>query len=142
MPTRFKLATDVYGFKVVERFSGYCVVWTVNRDEGLEFGSATKGTSQELELKRKAYEKALSKELAQDELDLLREQLEVVLADHAALPFSSGRRGGHFVFDSRADAKKAIAAARLAIKSLERPMPDWATRALAAGWKPPKGWKP
>ncbi len=39
--------------------------------------------------------------------------------------------------------KQAIAALRIAKEALkqERPMPDWAKTALAAGWKPPKGWK-
>ena len=44
--------------------------------------------------------------------------------------------------------RKAAAAVRQAIvaavnaKKAETPLPDWAQKALAAGWKAPKGWKP
>ncbi len=39
--------------------------------------------------------------------------------------------------------KEALAALRVAREVLkqDRPMPDWAQKALAEGWKPPKGWK-
>lgn len=39
--------------------------------------------------------------------------------------------------------REALAALRIAKEALkqEREMPDWAKAALAAGWKPPKGWK-
>ena len=42
-------------------------------------------------------------------------------------------------------AKAAAAVLRLikaAWKNRTTPLPDWAQKALAAGWKPPKGWKP
>lgn len=38
------------------------------------------------------------------------------------------------------DAKAALRLAREALKQ-DRPLPDWAQKALAEGWKPPKGWK-
>lgn len=37
----------------------------------------------------------------------------------------------------------AIRVAKAAIAAMPwRPIPEWATKALAAGWKAPKGWKP
>ena len=45
---------------------------------------------------------------------------------------------------SRAAAANALRAIKLAFKvrAAARPMPDWATKALAAGWKAPRGWTP
>ena len=45
-------------------------------------------------------------------------------------------------WESKARAQRALTAAKLAAKHVEYPMPEWATKALAAGWTPPKGWKP
>lgn len=47
-------------------------------------------------------------------------------------------------WDSYSQAKKALAIAKRIWKELRdgRPWPDWAKQASAAGWKPPKGWKP
>jgi len=47
-------------------------------------------------------------------------------------------------WDSSSAARKALVAARAAIKlaGANRPLPAWATTALANGWKAPKGWKP
>lgn len=51
---------------------------------------------------------------------------------------------GGFYWDSRGKALAALRIAKAAIKAGadSRPLPDWATKALAAGWKAPKGWKP
>lgn len=46
------------------------------------------------------------------------------------------------------DSKKAafaslrVANAALVAAESDKPWPDWAQKALAHGWKPPKGWKP
>lgn len=47
-------------------------------------------------------------------------------------------------WDSMSSAKKALSAARAAVKiaASNKPWPEWARQALAAGWKAPKGWKP
>lgn len=49
-----------------------------------------------------------------------------------------------FYWESESAAKKAKTAVNAAIKAAEKdtPLPDWAVKALAAGWKAPKGWKP
>lgn len=43
-------------------------------------------------------------------------------------------------WESKSAAQAALRIAKEALKQ-ERPMPDWALKALEAGWKPPKGWK-
>lgn len=50
---------------------------------------------------------------------------------------------GHYYWDTETAAKRARALCRAAAKHAHGfIMPDWACRALAAGWKAPKGWKP
>lgn len=45
-----------------------------------------------------------------------------------------------FYWEDRRNVVGALALAKEALKQ-ERPLPDWASRALAAGWKAPKNWK-
>lgn len=48
-----------------------------------------------------------------------------------------------YVWPSMKLARQALRAVRAAIKDRSGvPWPDWAVKAQAAGWKPPKGWKP
>lgn len=51
---------------------------------------------------------------------------------------------GALFWDSLTNAKKALRAAKAAVKAsnAKAPWPDWALRAQSEGWKPPKGWKP
>lgn len=57
-------------------------------------------------------------------------------------PKPERRKGGYgFEFDSKTRAKEALRLAKAA-KNHPYPMPEWATQAIAAGWKAPKGWKP
>lgn len=51
---------------------------------------------------------------------------------------------GGWRWATRRDASRALKAIEAALKAEEAsaPMPTWATKALAEGWKPPKGWKP
>lgn len=59
-------------------------------------------------------------------------------------------RSGKFgiEFDAPTTAKRFLAAMRAAAKAAKSeydtgvPWPEWAKLASAAGWKPPKGWKP
>lgn len=52
-------------------------------------------------------------------------------------------RGGYH-WESKARAAVALREANAALKVAQSkvPLPDWAQKALAAGWKMPKGWKP
>lgn len=45
-------------------------------------------------------------------------------------------------WESYDDARRALRAIKLAVKSKSKPWPEWAVKASAAGWKAPKGWKP
>lgn len=69
-----------------------------------------------------------------------REWLDARLdsADYASV------HSGGIHFDSSTRLREFFAAMKVALKRAhdEMPWPDWATKALAAGWKPPKGWKP
>lgn len=45
-------------------------------------------------------------------------------------------------WESRRSAQKALRAIKAAIANADHPWPDWAVKARAEGWTPPKGWKP
>lgn len=49
-----------------------------------------------------------------------------------------------FYWDTRSAAQKALTACNAALRMCRdnKPWPEWAKQALAAGWKPPKGWTP
>ncbi len=68
---------------------------------------------------------------------------EIMTADAAAKPFSCGVSSSYgYEFETRKQAQLALLAANESLLNGGAPMPQWATAALAAGWKPPKGWKP
>lgn len=50
------------------------------------------------------------------------------------------RDGSGFYWETQAKALKALRVAKESLKQ-DRPMPEWAVKALEAGWKPPKNWK-
>lgn len=67
------------------------------------------------------------------------------IASRAAHEASEGtiESSGYF-WETKAQATTALRAANAALKVARSkiPLPEWAKRALAAGWKMPKGWKP
>jgi len=67
---------------------------------------------------------------------------EIMVADTAAKPFSCGKGPYGYSFESEKQAKLALIACNTALLNGGAPMPDWAVKATAAKWKPPKGWKP
>lgn len=71
-----------------------------------------------------------------------REDWEWWIASKIMLEMGATRsdRRTAYVFDSRSAATAAMQRIKLEF-SQERPMPDWAKKALAEGWKAPKGWK-
>jgi len=83
-------------------------------------------------------EGSLSKAKTQEE----RETIAAHFAVKGLCDFKSSSYG--FIFESKSKAKAALTAANAAIKvqRSEKPWPEWAKTALAAGWKAPKGWKP
>lgn len=52
------------------------------------------------------------------------------------------RRCYGFRWETRSQATAVLRQIKEAWRHRERPLPDWAKQALAAGWKAPKGWKP
>lgn len=71
------------------------------------------------------------------------EARELRAAFQAVAPFAfSGGDGSPFLFETEREARRALQAANAALLGLKEEWPSWATTALAAGWKPPKGWKP
>ena len=48
-----------------------------------------------------------------------------------------------FFWETKTAAQAALRVARAAISAgADRPIPDWAQKALEAGWRAPKGWRP
>lgn len=63
----------------------------------------------------------------------------------AANPDTVSRpRGDGFVFNTERTARKVLAVVNAAMlaAAANKPLPDWAQKAIAAGWKAPKGWTP
>lgn len=63
------------------------------------------------------------------------------IANKTAASFEPEKDTIGFFWESAAKAKKALRSIKEAMKT-DKPMPEWATMALANGWKPPKSWKP
>jgi len=78
------------------------------------------------------------REFSKDEWDY-----KLAIETIEALPDVEKDKDGYF-WESRKEAQEVLKQIKTAIKSYQSgvKMPDWAKKALAAGWKPPKGWKP
>lgn len=87
--------------------------------------------------------------------DLAFEEFEFLVVELVAAEFiqelaldayESGSSGIQFRSMGPAMKLLRVARARLKLAKIEwessAPVPDWATKAIAAGWKAPKGWKP
>lgn len=72
------------------------------------------------------------------------ESLVWYYAEKAAqeLKLDRDRLGYRFETATAADRNRRLINARRKQLRDKRPWPDWANTALAAGWKPPKGWQP
>lgn len=71
-----------------------------------------------------------------------KETWEAWAVYQAVKPFAEGMTQlNGFYFGSKKKAQLALQAANDALIS-NAPWPEWAVRAKAAGWAPPKGWKP
>ena len=103
---------------VDKKHGSFGISWFSHDGEGLAMG-----------------EYAIAKEPARDSDDW-----EAWAAERAAktVPHESRERSGALVW-SRTNAALAMKAIKAALKA-KRPLYDWEQKALAAGWKPPKGW--
>ena len=97
--------------------------WVLEDDLGGILGDLHSGTTEDVEPS-----------------DVGSEDHECWRAAMAASPFAKERRKYHgFVFKDEKTCKAAQQAADAAIRN--KPIEEWEAKALAAGWKPPKGWK-
>lgn len=70
-----------------------------------------------------------------------REDYEHWLASKVAAQSTGVRRNRYgFFWDSRREVDAAMRQIKEALRQ-DRPLPEWAKKALAEGWKPPKGWR-
>lgn len=122
---------------------GYFVAWYENGEEGAWVGQEGRRPDKELAAELKA---------AKDSNDF--ETFEFYSVEIAAKawrlksPDEFGRDDGGYVLGTHAAAEKFLRAMRAVVKAARAEYksgvawPDWALKASAAGWKPPKGWKP
>jgi len=126
---------------------GYSVAWFEDGEEGALIGQESGVASMTLDQRRAAARKNrepaglsdfeyLSLEIAAREWLFAHPQVEHSVAS------------GGYVFDAESSAKRFLAAMKVEMKAARVAYdtgvewPDWAKAASAAGWKPPKGWKP
>lgn len=65
------------------------------------------------------------------------------MASKVALEFNPKKTSSGFVWENETHAKKALKAINIALKTgRDKQVPEWATKAISEGWKPPRGWKP
>lgn len=69
-----------------------------------------------------------------------RETWECWIASTIAKQSAAEHDSFGFYWKSLSDARKVLNQIKLRFKQ-DRPLPEWAKTALAAGWKAPKGWK-
>lgn len=78
--------------------------------------------------------------------DLAREtDIEVRIAhEEAAKLHGCSRAGEAYVWSTSKQAAAVLRTIKAQVKAAQakRSLPKWAEQALAAGWKPPRGWKP
>lgn len=75
------------------------------------------------------------------EVYALHLDIESQLAEFRAFHYESAPEPTSLPVLSTAESKTSAPKKRARTK-VETPMPEWATAAIAAGWKAPKGWKP
>ena len=81
---------------------------------------------------------------------LLLEDKAPVPEDEHSVATEAAREGVHssdhqgLYWDDKSQAQEALRRAKLALVAIrgKKALPEWAKQALAAGWKPPRDWKP
>lgn len=111
--------------QVFEGNFGFYVAWFLadECDGGARLGDGYSGRSRPPPENREDYECWLSERVAYE------------IAADAYVP---GR--GVYLWDSRTEASRVLRVINERLKQ-PRDLPDWAKKALAEGWKPPKGWQ-
>ena len=121
------------------RREGYCIGWWLEEDDDI---GATIGDGYDY---KTFSDEAIREKTEEDDRlhNIAGRTLEKLSKDPK---WSVGMTRDHegFRFDSRAKAREALRLIKAEFKAFESktPYPEWAVKALAAGWKAPKGWKP
>ena len=120
---------------VMDSTEGFCIAWYLQEegDTGAVIGEMRWGEVTKFEGSKDPDERLwfLAERLCQEEARLHPDELVQYRA-----------RG--YTWDSRARAALMLKRIKAQFQAQEsgRPLPEWAKTAMAAGWKPPKGWKP
>jgi hypothetical protein len=109
---------------------GFFIVWLTDGEEGARVG-------QDITLQDGVYVEHYFLKSDDD--------FEYVTVEREAMAFAnenldSVRRG--FCIKGKGKAEELLERLEGARKRFFESLPDWARHAMAAGWKPPKGWKP
>lgn len=124
---------------VMDERDGFMLAWA---DDDGEAGAYVGQDAMTLPEKMEAQ---LAKAKAERRLDDIEYWTVEIAARNPNLPATARRLG--YVCDSRSAVNRFAAHLRAAVKAARaefktgRPPEDWETKARAAGWKPPKGWK-
>jgi hypothetical protein len=120
-------------------FSHYAegaIAWYDDGEEGATVGQECSDSVVELQAR-------LAKERERETQEYLR--VEIAALSHAteagADYFEIDRTKGEIRAMSTSRQKELLRVCKAAAKA-PGAMPEWAVKATAAGWKPPKGWKP
>lgn len=125
----------------VPRAAGmYGLAWYADGEEGARLGQeGTAGESLEVLIKR------AKKERNFEDYEFLCVEKEM---QAWALRLGATQHAGAWLYEGLTVATRARGIANTARKAAKAsfdsdvPMPEWAKKALEAGWKMPKGWKP
>lgn len=125
----------------VDNRGSYALVWTEDGEEGAHVGESgyTEAALEARVATAKNDRNFDDYEFYLVELEMVRNALRL-----GALRHRSGQLRYQDYHTAMRGRGVALAARQLAKTSfhIDVPMPDWATKALEAGWKAPKGWKP
>lgn len=122
-------------------YSG-CVFWEEDGEHGAVVGQDSRLRMKEMEAKRaNAWERK-----SRSDYVYWAVEIAAKLYFHDNPSCYNAQRGGYEVRDPE-ELSKFLGAMEEALVAAQgildgAPLPDWAAKALAAGWKAPKGWKP
>ena len=106
---------------IFDDYDGICLAWTDGEDEGARLGEESGNDG---------------------EVRAARTVLHELVNTNTGYVYLG--RTGVFLFEDQrtaAEAKRLVNAALWNMQN-NKPLPDWARKAVAEGWSVPKGWKP
>jgi len=130
----------------IDRYQAYVAWIDVDGEEGAHIGQEHKRPLAELRDAMNVSKNDRASDTARSDFQFYA--VEIAAREWVSTHPSASRGHDGYEFESEASAKKFCAAMRAALKAADAeydtgvPWPEWAKQATAAGWKPPKGWKP